>query len=74
MRFKDNIVSLGGAALLMSSTCAAPVALIVKLCLDHTEETTPAYKGVLLCFIICASSNSTFFIHAWRPSRVSDPR
>lgn len=35
MRFKDkycnNIVSLGGAALLMSSTCAAPVALIVKL-------------------------------------------
>ncbi len=34
----------------MSSTCAAPVALIVKLCLDHTEETTPAYKGVLLWF------------------------
>jgi len=29
--YYNNIVSLGGAALLMSSTCAAPVALIVKL-------------------------------------------
>lgn len=49
MRFKDkycnNIVSLGGAALLMSSTCAAPVALIVK-----KIWTTPVYKGVLLWF------------------------
>ncbi len=77
MRFKDkycnNIVSLGGAALLMSSTCAAPVALIVKLW-TTLKRTHRLIRVFCYGLIICASSNSTFFIQAWRPSRVSDPR